>query len=168
MALTSNGFELHVTLMDSGLNTSNLTYVLLAADYATAVIDSGTIIAALTAVTQAEIKAYSILERFIEDNIAVPVTNVNVENQALIVLQLASSPLKKASIKIPAPVPGIFLATTGEGSNVIDVLDTDLNTYVDTWQETPGVATLSDGEQVADGLDALLRGHRIHRQSSRG
>lgn len=168
MALVSDGFYLTVTLMDSGLNTSTLNFDLVAADHATAVTDSATVIAALSAVTQAEIKAYSISNRFYEDNISVPIAGIQIENQALVVVQLASSPLKKASIRIPAPSPDIFLALTGEGSNTVDVLNAELVDYVDIWQETGGIATLSDGEAINDGLAAILRGRRVHRASNKG
>lgn len=168
MALVADGFELNVTLLDSGLNTANLRYVLDAADHATALTDSGTILAALAAITQAEIKAYNVSTRFIEDNLAVPVANVHVENRAVVVVQLDGNPLKKATVTVPAPSPDIFLATTGEGSNIVDVLDADLATYIDIWQVTPGVATLSDGEKVADGTAAVIRGKRTHRKSSSG
>lgn len=168
MALVTDGYELHVTLMDSGLNTSKLSYQLVAADAATAATDAATILTALQAITQAEVKGYSIAERFIEDNLVVPTQNIHVENIAAVVAQLSSSPLKNVTVKIPAPSPTIFISTSGAGSNTIDTLDTDLQAYIDIWRVTGGVATISDGENIEDGLSAVLRGKRIHRQSSRG
>lgn len=168
MALVTDGYDLYVTLMDSGLNQATLSYALDAVDAATAAASAATILAALQLITQAEVKAYAISERFIENTLVVPVANVHVENIANVVVQLTTSPLKKANIKIPAPSPDIFLATTGAGSNVVDVLDTDLQAYVDIWRETGGLATLSDGETVEDALTGIISGKRTHRQSSRG
>jgi hypothetical protein len=168
MALVNDGFDLYVTLMDSGLNTATLSYALDAVDAATAVTSSATILAALQAIIQAEVKSYAISQRFIEDNLVVPISNVHVENIANVVVQLSSSPLKKANVKIPAPSPSIFVSLTGTGSNHIDTVNADLQTYVDIWRETGGIATLSDGETVDDGLDGIVSGKRVHRHSSRG
>lgn len=168
MALVSDGYELHVTLMDSGLNTSKLSYQLDSIDAAAAATDSAAVLTALQAVTQAEVKGYSIAERFIEDNLVIPTQNIHVENIAAVVAQLSSSPLKNVTVKIPAPSPSIFISNNGAGSNTIDTLDTDLQAYIDLWRETGGVASISDGEYIEDGLSAILRGKRIHRQSSRG
>lgn len=160
-------FLLTISLMDSGLDRSNLTFNLLpSADYAAAVAAAAAIIPLLTAVTTAEITGYTIGTKFIEDTVAVPAA-AEVENRAVIVGQLSSSPLATATIVIPAPAPGLFQTTIGAGHNLIDQTDTDLLAYLGIWQETGALAALSDGEYLAD-TDVFRSGKRQHRKSNDG
>ena len=169
MALVTGGFELNVTLLDNGLNTGTLSYKLTpAADFDEATTAAADILARLALVTQAEIKGYTVGERFIENALAVPVSNVHIENRAIVVCQINGDPLKKVSVVIPAPSPDIFSALSGDGANQINPLHTDLVNYIDIWRVTGALATISDGEFIADGLSAIVRGYRTHRKSSYG
>lgn len=161
-------FMLHVNLIDSGLDRGSLTFRLVeAAVYADAVADAQAIIALLEAVTTAEIVSYSVSGRTIQDAVSIPVTGVEMENRATIIAQSATSPLKTATVVIPAAAIGLFQATTGAGHNLIDQNDTDLLAYLNIWQETGALASLSDGEFLAD--TAVFRsGKRTHRKSSDG
>lgn len=168
MALVAGGFELFVTLVDNNANTSTLSYQLTAENYADAVTDSATVIAALNAVTEAAIKSYNISSRYVENALVLPLAGVQVENRATVVVQLASSPLKRASFHIPAPDPALFMGTSGEPSRIVDTTNTDLRAYSGLFQAT-GVATISDGEVVGVyPAGGIIRGKRTHRASSYG
>jgi hypothetical protein len=169
MAIVSDGFEGTITIMDSGGNTSSLTYKLVeAAVAADALADLQAILALLLAVTNGVLKSYTFVERFVQDTPIFPTAGVHVENRATVVAQLADNPLKTATVIIPAPKDGIFQTDTGPGSNIVDLSDADLLAYIDIWQETGALASISDGEFITDGVTALRSGKRTHRKSSKG
>lgn len=169
MALTSAGFELNVTIIDNTANTSTLRYALNAIDMTQAALDAAEIMTALNGVTAGVIKSYSIAERFIEDTLVLPASGVEVEERAVVTVQLASSPVKRATLVIPAPEVGLFVATSGEQAAEVDTTNAQLIDYVQLFQATGGVATLSDGETVSElGSNYIIRGKKTHRASSRG
>lgn len=163
MALVSTGYILTVTVIDNGRNRSTLRYQLRSADFATAVTDSATILAALQDVTQAEITGYQISELFREDAVILPGYGIHVEDKASVTCQLTTGGGKKANFKIPAPVSGIFQATQDQGANIVDVTDSLLVAYGNIFKST-GQAYISDGED----LDLLISGKRIHAKSNFG
>ena len=168
MALASVGFELHVTLVDKGANTANLSWKMDSADYATLATDAATVMNALNAVTNAVIKGYSLVTRFVENALTLP-TEGEVENRATVICQIAANPLKKATVHIPAPVDGIFVGAPGSGSlyNKVDGTDADLLAYLAVWQAPAAIANISDGEYL-DATSPFVDGRRTHRQSSLG
>lgn len=173
MALVSDGFYAYFTIVDNGGDSATLSYGLVAADATEAATAAGTIATRLAAVTNGIIKAYSITERFIENALTLPGSGVHVEDRASVVVQLASSPLKSSVLVIPAPKAGLFMATSGDASNDIDVsaTNTALRSYVAMFNDGgSGICTISDGEFVdADAANTgIKRGVRTHRASSRG
>lgn len=167
MALVSDGYTLTVTVKDNGLNPSTMSYDLVAADATAAEAAVTAILALIPPVTNAAISGYSLSQRFVEDNFIVPVSGIHVENRAAIVTQIADNITKKATVFIPAAAPGIFRAASGDASNDVDPADADLVAYINIWQETGALATISDGEFVSD-TDPIVRGYRTHRSSKRG
>lgn len=168
MALVSQGWLATITLIDSGANTSTLSYELTSADYTEATTDVGVILTALNTITDAVIKGYKVAERFVENALSLPAAGVHVENRASVVCQIAGDPTKTVTVFIPAPVIGIFQSASGSSSNVIDVDDTDLRSYIAIWHST-AEATISDGESVALSPNGgILRGVRQHRASRVG
>ena len=171
MALVSDGWFLNVTLVDSGGNSSTLSYNLVAANAADATAGAATVLAELAPITNAVIKSYTLVERFIEDALTLPGAGVNVEERASVVVQLASSPLKRSMVVIPAPAIGIFQGTSGDPLNTIDPTDADLRSYINLFSDSgSGVATISDGELVdnSSANQGIVTGKRTHRRSSRG
>lgn len=163
-----DGWELNVTLIDNGGNTSTLSYSLVAIDYTAAAAAAATILTRIGNVTNAVVKGYSIVQRYIENALTLPGSGVQVEDRATVVLQIAGDPLKKVTVNIPAPKAGIFVGTSGESADVIDTSDTDLQAYASTFH-TGGLATISDGEFVDDAVRAgVEKGKRTHRRSSFG
>ena len=169
MALVSAGFKLTVTLVDSSIeDQATLTYMLTAADNATAVASTATIIGLLQAVTAAVVKGYNLSQVFIEDAL-VPPAGVEIENRAKVLARINNEPLKTATFYIPGAADGVFLAPTGPGRNEVDPTDADLIAYAGIWVDGTGLATISDGETLETGSsNGILGGERVHRASSRG
>lgn len=169
MAIVSNGFELNVTLVDSGLDTSTLRYDLRKTTYADALTDAQVIVGRLSAITRAAVKSYSVVERFSENAMSLP-QGVNIEERATIVLLVDSTqPGKTATIGIPAPLGTMFVAQSGAGANDIKPDHEALVEYVSTWRTgASGLAFISDGETVSAANNGILKGKRTHRSSSYG
>jgi hypothetical protein len=163
MALVSNGFWLVVTLRDNGGNETTKTYQMVAADADTAATDAAAVLTALNAVTDAVVVSYFAYERFIEAAFSYPGDGVQVENLALLDFDLVDHPEKTATVTIPAPNIGIFVASSGSGANIVDTSDAALVTFRDLFR-TGGKLLISDGEVA----ESLVRGRRIHRKSLRG
>lgn len=163
MALVSDGFSLTVQLKDTGDNSTTRTYELTAATAAAAATDAATIMADLDALTNAVIVGYTIGERFVEDALTLP-TSAEVENCAEISAYIVGSPTKTATVNIPAPVPGIFVGTSGKNFNIVDTSDTLVQNFLAHFGNA-GEATLSDGEIINP---TTASGKRIHKKSRRG
>jgi hypothetical protein len=162
MALAQKGFTLTVSLVDAGGNQATKKYSLLATTYADAATATVSILSALAAVTAAYIKGYRLTEVYVDAEVTFAPAGVEVENRALIVGQTVTD-AKPCTIEIPAPVDGVFEGATGPQRNIVDIDDTDLNTYTDLFA-AGGVCDISDGDVLA----ALLSGKRIHRASRKG
>jgi hypothetical protein len=136
-------FSLSVTLRDGLGRKATLAYLMTAALYADAVTDAATVLAALAAVTDAEIDAYEISSRFYENAPANPAITVQNREKASLTLALTED-AKYANVQIPAPNAGIF--TTDP--NVVDTADLALTAFTDLFTNELYV---SDGE-VATGV----------------
>lgn len=167
MAIASEGFFGTLTVIDNGGNTSTLTFDLTAATVGAAVTDMGTIATRLAAVTDAEIKGYTVGEKFAEQALSLPAGGVQVENTAVIAAKIAGSLTKTATIRIPAPVAGVFVGSSGAAANQVDPNDADLGTYLGTFT-SGGLATVSDGEVIDTVSAANVKGKRVHRASRKG
>ena len=164
MALTSQGFEASVVLVDSGGNKATRTFELTAATNAEALTDMATIVAALQALTNAVVESYRVAEKFVEDAFNYPIGGVNVEELASIVVGVTDKPDDPHTIKIPAPKDLLFVAATGKSRNIVDVTEATLLAFMATYN--PGSnATFSDGD-TWDGN--IYTGKRIHRGSRLG
>lgn len=172
MALALEAWRLTVTLVDSSIeNQSTLIYTLNPAtvtDYATAVTARTAILAALANVTDAVVKAHRLNEVYAETGSLAPATVCEVENIALLNLQIDGEPLKTATVKIPAATADIFVAPGGPSRNVVDPTDADLIVYAELFN-TGAECTVSDGESTEAGsTGGILNGKRIHRKNSNG
>jgi hypothetical protein len=156
-------WALAVTLVDNGRNETTMRYQLQSADAAEAATDAAAVIAALNAVTDCVIKSYQIEHRYVENALVLPASGVEIQNQGIITVTLASDPTKSGTLVIPGIVPGAFVAASGDNANVIDTGDADINTYVDLFTAT-NEAYISDGELAT----LSFRGVRRHVKSRRG
>jgi len=163
MPLVSTGWRLVVTVYDTSGTASNLTYNLKSADATAAAADTATVIANLTAITKGAVGQYILGEVFEEDALTLPANSENAI-KASISVYLAEVGNKRANIKIPSPVDTIFAATSGPGYNTVNGTAAAVANYIQLFQDTAGVATISDGQTVRD-TQPFAGGKRISRGS---
>lgn len=164
MAFNSVGFEITVTLIDRGDNVTHMRFGVGGADIAAAETIAAANIADLVAVTKAYVVGYSVSEKFANDAARTPSANGEIEEKAVVTVNLETAP-KKAILTIPAPVDTLFVGTSGDNWNQVDIADSLLVAWVGDF--VSGGFTLSDGENVP-ATNAIVKGRRVHRASSRG
>lgn len=167
MAITSDGFKGSITLVDNGNNQSTLQYDLVGADFAAALADMTAIVAALDPLTDAVVKTWTVGEKYSEKALTLPIGGVQVENVALVSVRITGHDDKYGQFRIPAPVAGLFSASSGDLANVVDPNDADLSTYGAIFG-AGGHATISDGETIQGVSGQTTKGKRIHRGSRKG
>ncbi|GAI34776.1 unnamed protein product, partial [marine sediment metagenome] len=119
--------------------------------------------AAVDAITNSVIVGYRINDVFHEGTVVYPADGVENECKASITVLLDTGGGKKANLKVPAPVIGIFKDTTGFGADEVDITDADLVTYMDLFKSGQE-CYISDGEDLNKGMS----GKRIHAHSLHG
>ena len=161
MALASVGWELVVTLIDSGANTTQKIYELRSADAAAAATDAAAVLAQIALVSDAVVSQYRLAEVFEEGALSLP-GSAEVETVASITGFISGMGNKKANFGIPAPKAGVFLATSGSNRNVVNIATGSIVAdYAAAVYQAAGKAYISDGEV----LGALIRGIRTTRAS---
>jgi hypothetical protein len=152
MAWASQGFYLSVTQADKNGDESNKEYQLTAADYATAVTDTATILAALGAMTDSALSKYQVEARAFEDTLVLPSSMAPISTKMSVTTTLDGAGSKKANYEFAMPKAAIL-----SGKNLI-ITNAAVLAYHALYQ-TGGEAKLSDGEVA----DALLRGRVVTR-----
>lgn len=156
------GWFLTMTLADNGGNQTTKTYRLRAADEIAAQAAASSIRASLNALTNSVEVAYAVSDRWENDSIVYPAAGIENEDK-LSMTALLSGANKKANLKVPAPVIGAFIDTTGPGANICNTVATVVTDYTDEFK-LAGNAFISDGED----LEELLSGKRISAKSNKG
>lgn len=151
-----SGFWLAVSLMDSQNDISTLEYELTSADFATAQTDALSILAALGGVTQCIAVGYTISLRMVNDAIVYP-TGADNSIRARIVAMLSDG-TDKAVLEVPAPEDTVFIATTGEDANIVNLAAVNVSSYLDVFK-AGGESYISDGERI----DFGIKGRRVAR-----
>lgn len=149
--------------MDNGGQQSVMQFDMVSATYGTAQASMALIVTALKALTNSKVPGYTVHAKFAEDNFILPGEVAQNENKASLTVSLAGGN-KKANIKIPAPVIGMFAGTEGGAANRVNTLYAPLLTYINYFTLAGNKAYVSDGERV----DILLSGKRIHAKSGLG
>lgn len=164
MALVLLGYELVLSIADSGDNRTNRTFTLLSADATEAAADSATIMARYQAAGDGVIVGYSINEKHVENALALP-ASAEIENQAFFSGHIVGDPTDSANFSIPAPKASIFTAAVGKGRNIVNMSAAPVVDYVNIFAGAGALASISDGEQ----LDApTVSGKRRHVKSNKG
>jgi hypothetical protein len=112
-----------------------------------------------------------------ESNLTPPTGDIAGEQKAQIValLDVETPPNpgqdRYGRITIPAPKNSLFLATSGDGNNIVDTNNADLLSYLDLW--TAGIAlpgfVVSDFQHIQDPTTVgNITGKRITRRNKRG
>lgn len=168
MAFVDQGWRLVLTFADSGGNTTTRTFFLTATDDAgdlSPVIDAvQVIVTAWTAATDAVIVSQQVTKVTVNDSVVLPAAGVQVENNAQISAKIDGIPNKSAVFEVPAPKIGMFQATTGPGSNVVQFSTAPTPALVNIFK-AGGEAYISDGESITD---QGIKGKRVHHKSVRG
>lgn len=165
MAIVSAGFELSITLVDNGGNSTTLSWQAnpaVVTDYATAQAQRDLLVADLAAISNSVISGTRLAEVEYEDSLAYPVAGVENEDKASITY-LIQDTNKKGNLKVPAPDIDIFVNASGPSANVVDVGDALVIAYTDNFRTTGGWL-VSDGES----LQTVLKGKRISAKNNNG
>lgn len=166
MALTGQNFGLTVSFVDNGGNQVTREYMMKStiATYADAAAAAATFVPKVDALTGAKIAQYRVFQIFEESAFTLPVdAGVQVEDRATFTFLLAGMGSKKAAINVPAPVIGVFMASSGPGANIVNVNDLAVQEFEDSFKAA-GDFRISDGEAVT----RLLQGKRTHSRSNKG
>lgn len=148
MALTHQKFVLEVTFRDSGDDLTMKSYELRGADLAAATANAATLLGALVAASDSKVSSYRIADVFAEDAWAAYAGDtVRNSVQAVITVDIADAPNKKATIVVPGPKNALFTAVTGAGSDVVSPVAALVTGLVDQFKAA-GTAYISDGESV--------------------
>lgn len=168
MALISDGFWLTFTVADNGDNRGTLEFQgdpAVLVDFATALLESIAMIADFQAISEGTITGYAVSERFFEDTLVLPASNVELENKASITYQIAGTN-KKGNIKVPTPEPAtgvVFVSNIGASANQVNTGSTLLSAYFDNFRAGGGFL-ISDGEKAG----TILVGKRISAKNNNG
>ncbi len=163
MALVNTGFQLTVTLVDSGNNRSTLRYDMDSAnvpDYATALAAATGMLADIGGVSGAVVANYSVNTVFREDGLVLP-ADEEVEDKASISFSMDNG--KTGNLRVPAPLIDIFQGATTELRNQVDIADLAVVAYTDNFR-TAGEFLVSETNKLVQ----LVRGKRIHVKNSNG
>jgi hypothetical protein len=159
MALSAAPVPNSVTFQVGSNNGQSMpvTFKLRATAWAQVLLDTADIITALNAVTAGTIKGYTLSSRAVEDAYSIPTAlQAGYGETATIVVSLEGDPTKTATIRLPMPEDGLFVAGAGSPNyDVIDIVDAAVTAYVGLFTEE-GVAYISDGESA----DVILSGRR--------
>lgn len=163
MAYNTAGWLLTIVLMDNGGNTTRVQYEMARSTYADVLADAVTIRTALLDVTDGVITDYYLTEKFVNDSVTYPASGVQAEVSASLTTLIKDAGGKKANIRIPMPKPSIFISTSGDGANNVNLSATPVVNYHNIFTDNQQ-AKLSDGEIA----DELLSGVRVTRAARRG
>lgn len=153
-----------INMQDNGGDETMKRFELNAADSAAATVVQTALLAAWNNVTDLKVVSYYTYQEEVSDVEALPASGVERENVALLQFQIRDKPNKGATVAIPGPKPGIFIATSGAGAEQIDTADAAVIAFRDLFISDPPSVFLSDGEEAG----ILIGGKRIHRANSKG
>lgn len=165
MALTTEGFELSISVADNGANVSTLSWkanTAVVTDFASAQTQRAALVTDLDAITNGIIIGTRLTEVQYEDTIVYPAAGIENEDKASI-SYLIQGTNKVGNLKVPAPVIGAFVNTTGPSANVVNIAATVVTDYAANFMTTGGWF-VSDGES----LGTVLKGKRISAKNNNG
>lgn len=159
MAIQALGLFLSVTVIDNSNVKSVLKYKFATSTYATALTDAGTVIAALEAFTNLQVKGYAVETRFYDDAFTAGAGNAKVKGVVSGVI--SGNPTKSADYTVPDPVDAVLGTPGTRGYNVIDTANSIVSDYSALFQ-SGGKVKISDGEVLGN----VTGGKRVTRGST--
>lgn len=128
--------------------------------FATAVVNKNSILTVLEAVTDATVESY-VSQEPVSPSTLPAAADIFEEAVLTVYLSGTGESEKLATLRIPAPKQSIFVATTGELRDVVDINDADLIDFMDAINDGGAGIEVSDGEQInSDINEGLKSGHR--------
>lgn len=152
-----------INMVDNGNNPASKRFELNADDADAATTIQTALLAAWNNVTDLKVVSYYTYQEEVSDVEALPASGVEREMVAVLDFQILDHPNKPGTVTIPGPKPGIFVASSGRGANVIDTADAAVIAFRDLYLTGPSLF-ISDGETA--GL--LVGGKKTHRKSTKG
>lgn len=146
MAFVTDGFDLSICVVDTQLQDYRMNFKLRATDYATAVTQTATILAALGTVSGTVVKSYKIGATAVEDALVAP-TGVDAQVVAEVSYAIVGK-VRGGTFSIPGPLEAVFVGPSGAPNAQVDLTNTDVIAYAQLFQDT-GVAYISDGDDLA-------------------
>ena len=178
MARSTYPIEHFVKLIDKGNNKFTMRWYSTGTVYATAEQLNLAMVTSLEKITQCKIIEAGFTHRFVEADQTPLAAYGEGEKKAMISCALITETppnpgqTKFAQILIPAPVESLFLATAGDGANIVDVTNADLIDFLNNFYEGAGLLpalTLSDFQMIKDpSVAANISGKRVTRKSNNG
>lgn len=165
MAIVTQGWELSISLVDNGANTTTLSWqanTAVVTDLATAQAARDALVTDLDAISNSVIVGTRLTEVQYNDAVAYPAAGVENEDKASI-SYLIQDTNKKGNLQVPAPVIGAFVHTTGPSANIVNIAAGVVTNYCDNFRTTGGWY-VSDGES----LQTVLKGKRISAKNNNG
>lgn len=136
-------------------------------DLATTITNAIAFAATIVALTKSEVSQFSLTLPHADSAATAAADDAENQEDGKISVSLAVDPpaslTEKALISVPAPADGIRLATTGPGSNIIDLTDAAVTAALAAFSSA-GEAYLSHGQDAV----TLLDGYVHHKRSKRG
>jgi len=154
MALVSAGYEMEVTFVDGGNNTTNRRYRVRGANATDALANAQAHLALLSAASDGAVSNYSLRQMFREDAFSLPASTVQIEVNAQITTYIAGQGAKKASFDVPAPKSTLFVATSGANANIVDMSDQAVIDLHASFQSA-GNVYISDLEDAGDSIKGV-------------
>lgn len=158
----AHDFTFRVKLIDENGETVSKTYdldgylgVTFAASFAEAFADASNIATMLDSISSAKIAEMSLTAKLESDNIFntlknSPASGSDVtEEIKMVVFLVANDALKTATMRLPSPVVGLFLGTSGQARHVVNISNPLLSDFCDLFDGSAGGhPTISDGEII--------------------
>lgn len=171
MALNVEHYISTIQFVDKGGNFSTRSYrhrqLDTSGDISALITAQSGLVAALQAVSDCSVKQVTLSR--VQTNDANPLLptadTAEVEMQALITARITGHPNKSASLSIPGPKNGIFVASSGKNYNIVDMADADVITFMSLFAGTTPDFLVSDGETI---VNSGAAGKRVHSRSVRG
>jgi len=157
MAFAHSFYRVNIDFTETSGKSVRRTYKL---NPATVTTDAGAssgfldIVAALVPLTDAVINMGQWENVYVDTN-ALPSAAEN-SNQALITGKLTGKPNQSGDLSIPAAKAAIFTAPTGKGYDIVDIANTDVQTFLDLF-EAGGFGVISDGDTLVAGTESGRR-----------
>jgi len=162
MAYNTLGFWLTLSLIDKAGKETTTRIQMAEVAYADVITDTATVVAAIMAVTDATLKAYTVAEVFDNDAWAYPAGDCSVADRAILTMKIDGGGNKVATYSVPAPSITIFTGAEGPNRDIVDSGDAAVQALVDVFSDE---AEISDGEQVlAYSAGGFLGGKRSNRK----